>query len=92
MELNMEGQDYYQNGNHIISIYLYHRQHPCYRQAQSSLETLYSRYVRDKLGWRRAAECQLRPAYLLDQVILASDWSTAAIPASDWLASCRRAW
>ena len=60
-------------------------------QAQSNLETLYSRFLRDKVGWKKASHRYLNQKYLLDQVILPPDWSRAAILTSDWLSSCTSA-
>ena len=60
-------------------------------QAQSNLETLYSRFLRDKVGWKKASHRYLNQKYLLDQVIPPPDWSRAAILTSDWLSSCTSA-
>ena len=37
-------------------------------QAQSNLETLYSRFLRDKVGWKKASHRYLNQKYLLAQL------------------------
>ena len=53
-------------------------------QAQSNLETLYSRFLRDKVGWKKASHRYLNQKYLLDQVIL--PWSVESCNTHLWLA------
>jgi len=38
------------------------------KMAQSNLETLYSRFLRDKVGWKKASHRYLNQKYLLDQL------------------------
>merc|ERR1719418_189667 len=45
-----------------------HKDREIIETAQSNLETLYSRFLRDKVGWKKASHRYLNQKYLLDQL------------------------